>query len=193
MALEDLTGPNKFVANLVPTNPTATDPISQGDNHIQGIKNVLLNTFPGLAGSSPQVIPNILQFAAATDAGSSTGSLTFVSANNSSILFTPRSATSKLLIECNFFSNVSAAAAPASAIANYGLAVNGVAIGTVESCGWSAVGAGGLTGFRVPAGNSAIYNNVSLAAVAIVLQHLVSSAGVTVSTTGLVFRITEYV
>jgi hypothetical protein len=50
MSLEDLTGPNKYIANLVPANPPATDPASQGCDHIQGIKNVLQNSFPGMAG-----------------------------------------------------------------------------------------------------------------------------------------------
>jgi microcystin-dependent protein len=50
MALEDLTGPSKYISNLVPTNPVATDPESQGQNHLNGIKNVLLNTFPNING-----------------------------------------------------------------------------------------------------------------------------------------------
>lgn len=48
MALEDLTGPNKFIANLVVTNPLASDDRREGDDHIRGIKNVLLNTFGAL-------------------------------------------------------------------------------------------------------------------------------------------------
>ena len=50
MALEDLTGPSKYISNLVPTNPVAGDPESQGQNHLGGIKNVLLNTFPNING-----------------------------------------------------------------------------------------------------------------------------------------------
>lgn len=51
MALEDLTGPSKYISNLVQTNPVgATDFVSQGDDHIRGIKNVLLNTFPNVTG-----------------------------------------------------------------------------------------------------------------------------------------------
>lgn len=48
MALEDLTGPNKFITSLVNTNPLAADDRREGDDHIRGIKNVLLNTFPGV-------------------------------------------------------------------------------------------------------------------------------------------------
>jgi microcystin-dependent protein len=51
MPLEDLTGSNKYISNLVQTNPVgATDFVSQGDDHIRGIKNVLLNTFPNITG-----------------------------------------------------------------------------------------------------------------------------------------------
>jgi hypothetical protein len=49
MALEDLTGTNKYIANLVNTNPLSADDRREGDDHIRGIKNVLLNTFPGLS------------------------------------------------------------------------------------------------------------------------------------------------
>lgn len=50
MALEDLTGTNKYIANLVNTNPLSADDRREGDDHIRGIKNVLLNTFPGVSG-----------------------------------------------------------------------------------------------------------------------------------------------
>lgn len=51
MSLEDLTG-TKYINSLVATNPDgATDPKSQGDDHIRGIKNVILKTFPNLTGA----------------------------------------------------------------------------------------------------------------------------------------------
>jgi len=50
MALEDLTG-TKYIDDLVATNPAAGDNVSEGDDHIRGIKNVLLTTFPGLDGA----------------------------------------------------------------------------------------------------------------------------------------------
>lgn len=46
MALEDLTGPAKFISNLVANNPTPDDWADEGDDHVRGIKNVLRNTFP---------------------------------------------------------------------------------------------------------------------------------------------------
>jgi hypothetical protein len=48
MALENLTGNNVFITNLVPSNPQPTDPVSEGDNHIAGTKNVLINSFPNI-------------------------------------------------------------------------------------------------------------------------------------------------
>jgi len=50
MALEDLTGPSKYLSALVATNPTPDDFRDEGDDHIRGIKNVLLNTFGPIAG-----------------------------------------------------------------------------------------------------------------------------------------------
>ena len=51
MALEDLTGADKFIANLNPANPVGSDDKRDGDNHIRGIKNVLRNTFPNINGA----------------------------------------------------------------------------------------------------------------------------------------------
>lgn len=51
MSLEDLTGA-KYINALVATNPDgATDPKSQGDDHIRGLKNVLKTTFPNIDGA----------------------------------------------------------------------------------------------------------------------------------------------
>ena len=47
MALEDLTG-TKYLDDLVETNPAAGDNVSEGDDHIRGIKNVLKLTFPNV-------------------------------------------------------------------------------------------------------------------------------------------------
>ena len=54
MALETA----NVVNDLVITNPTSTDPKSQGDDHLRLIKSVLRNTFPGASGNgfSKQII-----------------------------------------------------------------------------------------------------------------------------------------
>jgi hypothetical protein len=70
MSLEDLTG-NKYINSLVSTNPVgSTDTKSQGDDHIRGIKNILLKTFPGLTGpvTATHAELNILDGVTATTA-----------------------------------------------------------------------------------------------------------------------------
>ena len=39
------------IDSLVTTNPTATDNVSEGDDHIRGIKTTLKNTFPNVTGA----------------------------------------------------------------------------------------------------------------------------------------------
>ncbi len=51
MALEDLTGPAKFIDALVTGNPLSNDDRREGDDHIRGIKNILRNTFPAFSGA----------------------------------------------------------------------------------------------------------------------------------------------
>lgn len=47
-----MTGTDKFINAFVNTNPVgATDPKSQGDDHLRGIKNILINTFPNITGA----------------------------------------------------------------------------------------------------------------------------------------------
>jgi len=41
-----------YISELVSANPLATDPISQGDDHLRLIKTVLKNQFSGLAGTT---------------------------------------------------------------------------------------------------------------------------------------------
>jgi hypothetical protein len=48
MALEDLTGPNKFITSLNPANPPINDPAEEGAAHVSGTKNVLVNSFPNI-------------------------------------------------------------------------------------------------------------------------------------------------
>lgn len=39
-----------YIDDLVATDPTATDPLSQADDHIRNIKRVLKQTFPNITG-----------------------------------------------------------------------------------------------------------------------------------------------
>jgi hypothetical protein len=63
MALESAT----YVDGLVITNPTGSDSISQGDDHIRLIKKVLKNTFPD-AASAVKGVKKITHFESATGA-----------------------------------------------------------------------------------------------------------------------------
>lgn len=51
MPLEDLVGPNKFLDALNRNWPLDGDTASEGNDHISGHKNVVLNTFPGADGN----------------------------------------------------------------------------------------------------------------------------------------------
>ena len=46
-----------YISQLVDTNPTASDPVSQGDNHLRMIKTVLKNSFPST--STTAIVPNV--------------------------------------------------------------------------------------------------------------------------------------
>ena len=51
MATEDLTGADKFIDDLVATNPASSDLVSSGDEHLRGVKNVLKNSFGAVTGA----------------------------------------------------------------------------------------------------------------------------------------------
>jgi len=71
MGLESLTGSSVYIDDLVATNPVGgTDPKSEGDDHIRGIKKVLLNTMPNITGAitSTQAELNILDGVTSTAA-----------------------------------------------------------------------------------------------------------------------------
>ena len=48
MGLEDLTGPDKFLDAFNVSWPTGDDDIAEGDDHVRGVKNVVVNTFGAL-------------------------------------------------------------------------------------------------------------------------------------------------
>ena len=76
MALEDLTG-TKYIDDLNSSNPALGDNVSEGDDHIRGIKNVLKLSFPGIDGAvnSTDTELNLLDgITALVDSTGSTGS-----------------------------------------------------------------------------------------------------------------------
>ena len=58
----------EFIDDLVAANPTATDNVSEGDDHLRGLKTTLKNTFPNVDGAvnSTQAELNILDGVTAT-------------------------------------------------------------------------------------------------------------------------------
>jgi|TARA_Y100000310_G_C20310447_1_gene636002 hypothetical protein len=46
-----------WVTQLVDTNPTTSDPVSEGDDHLKMIKTVLSNSFPSTSTSA--IVPNM--------------------------------------------------------------------------------------------------------------------------------------
>jgi hypothetical protein len=40
-----------YISDLVPANPLASDPASQGDDHVRNIKTAIKNTFPNINGA----------------------------------------------------------------------------------------------------------------------------------------------
>ena len=53
MALESAS----WVTQLVNTNPTVSDPVAEGDDHLRMLKVVLQNSFP--SSSTAAIIPNV--------------------------------------------------------------------------------------------------------------------------------------
>jgi hypothetical protein len=52
MGLENITGPGVYINALNPNWPIGgSDDIAEGDTHLRGIKNTLINTFPNIAGA----------------------------------------------------------------------------------------------------------------------------------------------
>jgi|TARA_R110000824_G_scaffold222787_1_gene410579 hypothetical protein len=46
-----------WVTQLNSSNPTATDPVSEGDDHLRMVKTVLKNSFP--SSSTAAIVPNV--------------------------------------------------------------------------------------------------------------------------------------
>ena len=64
MSLENPT----YIDGLIVTNPTSSDPVSQGDDHLKLIKSTLKNTFPNVTNAVTTTHTEINQLNDATDA-----------------------------------------------------------------------------------------------------------------------------
>lgn len=79
MGLESVT----YISDLVATNPVgATDPKSQGDDHLRNIKLALLNTFPNITGEVVATHAQISALAGGTLAAANGSNLTNLNASN---------------------------------------------------------------------------------------------------------------
>jgi hypothetical protein len=64
MALESAT----YINSLVTTNPSGSDSISQGDDHIRLIKSVLQNSFPNVSSATTPIVGKTYQIQTNTSA-----------------------------------------------------------------------------------------------------------------------------
>ncbi len=69
MPLEDLVGPNKYLDALNRNWPLDADTASEGNDHISGHKNVVLNTFPGPNGNGLEEAVHVERSALFVDNG----------------------------------------------------------------------------------------------------------------------------
>ena len=66
MALEDMTGPNAFLERFVIENPEIDDGVNEGDSHLRGLKNCIVNSFAAMDGlmsfvpGTPINIPDVI-------------------------------------------------------------------------------------------------------------------------------------
>jgi len=100
MALEDLTGTNKYISNLNASWPVDDDWVDEGDNHIRGVKNVLKNTFPDTNGvvrwsaswarfpDGTQSVPGISWVNEVSSGFTRTGTSTFAASVGGQVAFT---------------------------------------------------------------------------------------------------------
>ncbi len=72
MPLEDLVGPNKYLDALNRNWPLDSDTASEGNDHISGHKNVVLNTFPGPNGNGLEEAVHVERSALFVDNGNGT-------------------------------------------------------------------------------------------------------------------------
>ena len=85
MALEDLTGASKFIDDLINTNPADGDSRTDGNNHIFGVKNVLLNTFPNIDAAVTSTPTELNLLTGVSSLGSPLGILTGNGSGNTTI------------------------------------------------------------------------------------------------------------
>lgn len=92
MALETAT----FISGLVSTNPTSSDNVGEGDNHLRLIKSTLLATFPAITGAVSVSHTQINTSVAATEASTSANTASAIVRRDASGNFSAGTITANL-------------------------------------------------------------------------------------------------
>lgn len=93
MALETAT----FISGLVSTNPTSSDNVGEGDNHLRLIKSTLLATFPAITGAVSVSHTQINTSVAATEAATNANTANAIVRRNASGNFSASTISSNLI------------------------------------------------------------------------------------------------
>ena len=145
MALESAT----YISGLVTTNPTGSDSISQGDDHIRLIKTVLKNSLPNIT-TITQPIVKVTRLENTSTVSVRSASITDV--HTYSVV--KDSATSNLLIQANLYGGLWTYGTEQTAQSQVYNATDGAVIGTAawEVGGeWNNLGASALANNEVRA------------------------------------------
>lgn len=92
MALESAT----YISGLVSTNPTSSDNVGEGDNHLRLIKSTLLATFPNVAGAMTKTHTQLNTAVADTEAATSANTASTIVKRDASGNFTAGTVTANL-------------------------------------------------------------------------------------------------
>jgi hypothetical protein len=142
MALESAT----YISGLVTTNPTGSDSISQGDDHIRLIKTVLKNSLPNIT-TLTQPIVKVTRLENAVGVNIRSTAMT----DAATFSITKESATSNLLIQANIYSGLYNYDTYQTGTFQVYNATSGAAIGTTWQAGgqWNNLGATAATNNEV--------------------------------------------
>ena len=123
MALESAT----YVDGLVITNPTGSDSISQGDDHLRLIKKVLKNSLPNVTTATTPIV-KVTRLESAGGVNIRSTSMT----DAATFSITKVSATSNLLIQANIYTGLYNYGTAQTGTFQVYNATDGAAIGTAD-------------------------------------------------------------
>lgn len=158
MALESAT----FINGLVSTNPTGSDNINQGDNHIRLIKETVKATFPNLAGAVTGTHTAINSAVTAANAATDANTASTIVARDASGNFTAGTVTAALTgdVTGDVTGNASTATALATARTIGGVSFDGTA--DINLPGVNAAGTQSTSGNAATSSTLATARTISL-------------------------------